>query len=54
MGRNQDNPPVKVLKLLAEAFNRIADADAAKKAAQPTVGKRIKLRKAVPPKDGKK
>lgn len=38
-------PPKSVIKLIADALNRKAQTEARKKAQQPTVGKRIKLRK---------
>lgn len=48
------NPPTNVLKLLGNALKRIGEKDAARHV-DPTIGQRIKLRKAVPPKDnGKK
>lgn len=53
MGRNNTDPPKNVLKLIAETFKSKDAAKARKQAKQPTVAKKIKLRKATPPKNGK-
>src|SRR4051812_32136677 len=44
--------PTHVLALIARAMNNTAAKKARQKASQPTVGKRIKLRRATPPTDG--